>query len=205
MSAATENIVGRRYGRLVVVSRAPAGKRGVTRWNCRCDCGNKATVFASNIRSGYTKSCGCIHREAASATSLIHGDSHRSGSLYSRWCNMRRRCLDPDNPAYRDYGARGISVHREWVEDYAAFRDWMTEHMGPCPAGHSLDRIDNDGNYEPGNLRWADRTTQARNTRRKRPRERCPSTGRFLPRSRSAYYVHLEQASVGDALQKLEM
>lgn len=99
---------------------------------------------------------------------IVHGDKRRSGVTghYNRWLNMRRRCLDPRNVAFPNYGGRGISIHPDWITDYAAFRDWVNANLGPCPEGQSLDRIDNNGDYAPGNLRWADRSTQNYNQRR---------------------------------------
>lgn len=82
---------------------------------------------------------------------------------YNRWEMMKRRCLNPKHHAYGIYGARGIKIYSPWIHDFSLFNDWLNSALGPCPEGHSLDRIDNNGNYEPGNLRWADQKTQNEN------------------------------------------
>ena len=103
--------------------------------------------------------CGCNrHGEWAAGV--------RKHPHYSRWMNMISRCTNPRNKQYKDYGGRGIGICREWQNPWLFFH-YLSEVLGPCPPGHSLDRIDNNGNYEPGNIRWASRSTQARN---KRPR-----------------------------------
>jgi hypothetical protein len=163
---------GQTVGRLTVIERAEPGYRGTTRWVCRCECGTVKTFYACNIRAGYTTSCGCVHRETMQRVLTTHGVSDKSGprfSDYQRWSNMRRRCNDPRNQAYKNYGGRGISVFPAW-EDFATFDAWVQEHLGPCPEGWTLDRIKNDGNYEPGNVRWASYKTQANNTRRNKPK-----------------------------------
>jgi hypothetical protein len=98
----------------------------------------------------------------ARLNNLRHGLSKHPS--YSRWCNMIDRCENPDHSAYLNYGGRGISVAAEW-RDVAVFLAYLDDVLGSCPSGHSLDRIDNDGNYEPGNIRWATRTEQTRNRR----------------------------------------
>ncbi len=85
--------------------------------------------------------------------------------VYGTWQGMKGRCLNPTDRQYRNYGGRGISVHSDWRDDFPAFRDWVEANLGKRPEGYSLDRIDNDGNYEPGNLRWASARTQAGNRR----------------------------------------
>lgn len=145
---------GQRFSRLVVVRPAARDKRGNARWHCHCDCGGTATVQSGALRNGHTKSCGCLHREK----STKHGKvGHR---VYEVWNSMRDRCLNANHPSFACYGGRGINVCERWhkIENFVA-------DMGDPPDGMSLDRIDNDGNYEPSNCRWATRKQQSRNTR----------------------------------------
>lgn len=153
------------FGRLTVIgpARTPSGRRA---WLCLCDprlggCGQETTVITGSLRSGFTTSCGCLRIERVRQASTTHGMWHHEH--YNLWRNMTDRCLDPGSHAYRWYGARGITVCPEW-RDAAAFCAWMDANMGPCPPGMSFDRINNDGNYEPGNVRWNDAAGQIHNS-----------------------------------------
>lgn len=120
---------------------------------CRCDCGTVRVVGNEGMERGSSTSCGCSRR----VNSMRGSKEHRA------WSRMKYRCLNSRFHQFRDYGGRGISVCPEWVESFDAFY----AHVGPVPsAEHTLDRIDNDGDYEPGNVRWATRSEQMRNTRR---------------------------------------
>lgn len=153
-----DNIEGRRYGRLLVLERAEA-QYGLTTWLCRCDCGNETVVTACNLKKGHTKSCGCYRRDLPTK----HGEAsgHRKTKEYVAWTHAKARCHNPKHPYYQWYGARGISMCPEWREDYSKF----LADMGPRPEGCSLDRVNNDGNYEPGNCRWVSMKEQSRNKR----------------------------------------
>lgn len=144
------------FGLLTFIEVAGRNAHGKTLWRLRCECGNETIAVASQVRTGRTKSCG--HLKAA-GNRRTHG---RHGSrLHNVWCNMKARCDNPHNPAYKNYGARGIGYCSAWSEFSAFARD-----VGEPPTEyHTLDRIDNEGNYEPGNTRWALRSVQARNTR----------------------------------------
>jgi hypothetical protein len=124
----------------------------------RCSCGTEKRVFFNNILIGASRSCGCLRAEEVSARRLKHG---RTKSVeYRIWRHMKDRCYNENDINYQNYGARGIIVCAEWIDSFEKFY----RAMGPCPRGMSIDRINVDGNYEPGNCRWADRLTQMNNT-----------------------------------------
>lgn len=157
------NLTGKQFGSWTVLGRAE--RRGAQpRWDCRCECGVERAVAGSNLRSGASTNCGCKRTPAEK-----HGHARRGGSgktrTYRIWKNMISRCHGINaetKPIYARYGGRGISVCKAWRDDYQAFlRD-----MGDVPDGMTLDRIENDLGYEPGNCRWATRGTQRRNCSR---------------------------------------
>jgi hypothetical protein len=124
----------------------------------RCECGEETTVAFSRVKSGQTKSCGCLARKLSSERAVKHGG--RNTPEYSSWIAMRRRCLAPADKDFPQYGGRGVTICTQW-DDFATFlRD-----VGQRPAGTTLDRIDASGNYEPGNVRWAPPKVQGRNRR----------------------------------------
>lgn len=146
-----------RFGRLTVLGEAEPKRFGQSVYRralCRCDCGNLSKPLPDSLRSGRTTSCGCLTAEVATR----HG--MEKSSEYRAWVNMRARCKNPTDQSWSRYGGRGIAVCDRWRDSFEAFY----ADVGPRPtASHSIDRIDNDGNYEPGNVRWATALMQNQN------------------------------------------
>lgn len=168
-----------RYGRLRVVEEAArAGSQRV--WKCVCDCGAEKLVRQCHLRSGAIQSCGCLSREVTSGMKLIHGQS--TTDIYAIWCGIKHRCFNPKAKRYQDYGGRGITMCDRWRDSFEAF----LADMGSRPStDHSVDRINNDKGYEPGNCRWATTREQNRNSRQ----------ARAIVRSDGKYYEHLADAA----------
>lgn len=153
------DLTGQVFGRWSVVSYA--GK-GTSKWNVRCECGTEAIVTGGNLKSGKTKSCGCLRVEVSRAKATKHGTLTNGAQTktYSIWKAMKKRCSNPRTTDFSYYGGQGIQVCDRWVKSYAAF----LSDMGECPGPDmSIDRIDGTKGYEPSNCRWATRLTQAQN------------------------------------------
>lgn len=150
------DLTGQTFNRFTVLRRGENTKIGQASWICRCDCGEIRSVKTYSLKSGNSKSCGCYHRDAITKHGQVKSPEHRS------WGAMKSRCLNPGAAGFESYGGRGITVCERWAESFEAF----LEDMGPRPSPrHSIDRINSDGNYEPGNCRWADPRTQGNNRR----------------------------------------
>lgn len=165
------DMVGKKCGRLTVVSRSSENEGTKAQWVCLCDCGNTKIVTGDKLRRGHTQSCGCLHSDVCAALLKTHGYS--STPTHTSWAGMKQRCFDPNATSYPRYGACGITVCDRWVN---SFENFLAD-MGERPDGYSLDRIDPEKNYEPGNCRWATDEEQANNKKNNR---RIDMNGRLV-------------------------
>ena len=161
---AFKDLTGLTFGRLTALERVENDKHGKARFKCRCSCGAEVIVRGYDLRSGNTTSCGCLNREKTIERSTTHGMARTK--IYNVWFHIKARCLNPNDKRYKDYGGRGITMFSEWIDSFQNFYSYVSKLEHFNEPGYSLDRIDNNRGYFPGNLRFANRKTQNRNQRK---------------------------------------
>ncbi len=163
-----KDLKNQRFGRLIPIESVGQNKRNGYLWQCQCDCGRKVVVSSGHLLSGHTKSCGCYSKELTSLRAK-HGHTRTQNGkrIYSKtyytWSAMLRRCSNKNHEHYSYYGGKGIKVCDHWLGEHG-FENFLAD-MGERPEGLTIERKNNDGNYEPSNCEWADRKTQVRNRR----------------------------------------
>lgn len=190
-----KDITGQSFGRITVLRPAGRNRFRHIMWHTICTCGNGLIVSGKSLRNGKTTSCGCYHRERMIECNTTHGKS--DAPEYRAWCGMKSRTLNQNEPNHKHYGGRGITVSDRWMR---SFPDFLLD-MGPRPSPkHSIDRINNDGNYEPGNCRWATQREQCNN---KRSNRRLKYNGEHLTISEWARRFGIRPQSIIDRLDRL--
>lgn len=155
---------GQRFNAFTTIRPERIGRH--SGWLCLCDCGTQKAVYTSKLTKGLYKSCGCMRSRLLSESATTHGRTKETvPPEYRVWRGIKSRCLNPNHNSFSHYGGRGITISEAWVNDYEAF----FLHVGPRPSPlHSIERIDNEGGYHPGNVRWATATEQGANKRNNR-------------------------------------
>lgn len=182
-------MTNQRVGTIQVLSRAPSDKYGNAMWRCVCGyCGDEFVTKGNALRSGHTRSCGCLQKIVASNLSRTHGMSRTR--IFKNWEAMKQRCENPNSRAYKDYGAKGISVCEDW-HDFEKFYSWAIS--SGYFDGLTIDRKDNSKGYFPDNCRWATRAEQNRNTTRT---HRIEYNGRFITAAEAGRMVNVSRSTV---------
>lgn len=163
-----KNLTGQKFGRLTVIKRNGTSKSGKIIWECRCDCGKIKNVVSASLINGGTKSCGCLQKEYAitQCIKLLNSNIKHNMTntrLYRIWDRMKQRCNNENIDCYNDYGGRGIKICQDWLNDFMNFYNWAIE--SGYQDNLTIDRKDNDGNYEPNNCRWITNQEQQYNKR----------------------------------------
>lgn len=163
-------MIGKRFGRLIVLYDSEKRNYGNVVWTCACACGKLTHVPTRSLRDGYTKSCGCFQKDGVRARSLGNKHGHKHGGRYSRlyriWLNVKSRCYIQSVPSYKYYGNKNIVVSKEWQDSFVSFRNWAIQNG--YRENLTIDRINPQGNYEPNNCQWL---THSENSK-KSPRDR---------------------------------
>lgn len=155
------DISGCRFGRLLVLSYSHTDKERKAHWLCQCDCGAQHTTGGKSLRNGSTQSCGCLQVEKSKKANTTHGQAR--SRLHRIWCAMKGRTTNPTHSRFSYYGARGIKVCTEWLDDFAVFREWALSNG--YKSNLTIERVDVNGNYIPENCSWVTIEEQQRNKR----------------------------------------
>lgn len=151
------DLTGKVFGRLTVISRNGSDSHKNAKWLCQCTCGSKKAITSGSLRNKRTQSCGCFFKDMMRQLNTTHGKSHTRE--FCIWSGIKERCLNQNNKSWPRYGGRGIKIYKLWLDD---FKNFLND-MGKCPENYSIERIDNDGDYEPSNCMWIPKKFQMRN------------------------------------------